>query len=173
MAGDAKDRYAMVEGRPVVFRLSNDTQGKLFIVSELIAAPTASGILAADIKSILIRTPDGEELRLDRDLEKWTAPDFSNARVPPRNVMELLRLLTETHPSEIAIQPYPRDLEVATITFLGYDRKPIDTVRIAKDPDSGRWILENGDNVLRLFRESMVQLNLTPLDFGLVSVIPD
>ena len=85
----------------------------------------------------------------------------------------MLYQLTELHPAEIAIQPYPHDLEVATITFLGYDRKPIDTVRIAKDPDSGRWILENGDDVLRLFSESMVHINLTPLDFGLVSVIPD
>ena len=87
--------------------------------------------------------------------------------------VELLRLLTETHPSEINIQPYPRDLEVATITFLGFDQKPIDTVRIAKDPDSERWILENGDDVLRFFKVSMVHINLTPLDFELVSVIPD
>ena len=86
----------------------------------------------------------------------------------------LLRLLTDTHPAEIAIQPYPHELEVATITFFGkYDKRPIDTVRIAKDPDSGLWILENGDDVLRFFKESMVHINLTPLDFGLVSAIPD
>lgn len=173
MAGDEKDRYAMIEGRPVVFRLSNNTQRKLFVKNELLVAPTASGKLASDIKSILIRTPDGEELRLDRDLEKWTAPAYNDARVPPRNVEELLRQLIELRPAEIVIQPYPRDLEVATITFLGYDQKPIDTVRIAKDPDSARWILENGDDVLRLFPESMVHFNLTPLDFGLVSAIPD
>jgi len=49
----------------------------------------------------------------------------------------------------IAIGPYPRSLQVATITFEGYDRMPMDTVRIAKQED-GQWILDNGENVLRL-----------------------
>ncbi len=173
MAGDEKDRYAMIEGRSVIFRLTYGTQAKLFVKNELLVAPTASGKLASDIKSILIRTSDGEELRLDRDLEKWTAPAYNDARVPLRKVQDLLRQLIELRPAEIVIQPYPRDLEIATITFLGYDQKPIDTVRLAKDPDSERWILENGDDVLRLFPESMMHFNLTPLDFGLVSVIPD
>jgi hypothetical protein len=55
----------------------------------------------------------------------------------------------ETKPLSVAIAPYPRDQEVATITLVGYDSVPLDTVRIALD-ESGQWILENGDNVLRL-----------------------
>jgi hypothetical protein len=40
-------------------------------------------------------------------------------------------------------------LQVATITFEGYDRIPMDAVRIAQQED-GSFILDNGENVLRL-----------------------
>ena len=50
----------------------------------------------------------------------------------------------------IAIGQYPHEQEVATVVFAGYDLSPIDSVRIAKTAD-GEWILENGDNVLRLY----------------------
>ena len=116
------------------------------------------------MKTLIIRSRQGE-LRLVRDLDQWRAPAFS-ADVPAESVNELLQQLTTLQASQLKIEDYPFELEVATITMRGFDNKPIDTVRIVREADSGRWALENGDNVLRIFPESL-QLLLTPSDFGL------
>jgi hypothetical protein len=81
-------------------------------------------------------------------------------------VEELLRQLTMLQGSAVEFREYPRDLEVATITLYGFDAKPIDTVRVAQEKDNGRWALENGDNVLRIFPPAL-KLSLTAEDFGL------
>ncbi|MCH8315606.1 MAG: hypothetical protein IIA64_06495 [Planctomycetes bacterium] len=110
------------------------------------------------------RTEQGE-LRLERDLDRWRAPAYS-VDVPADAVNELLNQLTSLQASEIEIRNYPYDSEVAQVTMIGFDAKAIDTVRIIREEDTGRWALENGDNVLRFFGVSL-QLRLTPSDFGL------
>ena len=92
----------------------------------------------------------------------------------PEAVDELLSALTEARAQQIELRPWPRELEVATITMLGFDARPLDTVRIAQlqgaagdsGGGSGGWILENGDNVLRI-HSAALSLPLTPEAFGL------
>ena len=55
---------------------------------------------------------------------------------------------------------------MATITLHGFDAMPMDTVRIARDPQTRKWAIENGDDVLRIFPETL-SLRLRPGDFGL------
>ena len=66
------------------------------------------------------------------------------------DVDALLTWVLDSIPPRVVIAQYPRDVEIATITLEGYDLLPLDSVRIARDPESGGLILENGDNVLRL-----------------------
>ena len=106
-----------------------------------------------------------------RDLDQWRAPAFA-VNVPAESVNELLQQLTTLRATEVIIKDYPYELEVATVTMRGFDNKPIDTVRIAREADTGRWALENGDNVLRIFPESL-HLLLTPSDFGLQPPLDD
>ena len=54
------------------------------------------------------------------------------------------------------MQAFPTEMAVANVTFLGWDGRPIDTVRIAREPEAGRWALENGDGVLRILPASTV-----------------
>ena len=61
----------------------------------------------------------------------------------------LLVWLLESKPPQVSIGEYPRSQELATVTLIGYDRLPLDTVRIAQSQEGG-LIVENGDNVLRL-----------------------
>ena len=161
------DRFAMVEGRPVVFKLSQRVGQILFRPPAALADHTASGVISADVRSLWIRGSQGE-LRLERDLERWFAPDHGGAEVPAGMVTELLEQLTNLRAPEVKIQPFPRELEVATITMHGFDARPIDTIRIAQDSQTGQWALENGDDVLRLFPASM-RLRLTPSDFGIAN----
>ena len=86
--------------------------------------------------------------------------------VPVAVVAALIGQLTEARAVEMRLDPYPHELELATVTFLGFDRRPIDTVRVARNPDTGRWLLDNGDGVLRVLPPAM-ELPLTPADYGL------
>ena len=45
----------------------------------------------------------------------------------------------------------PVDLEQALVILYGFDGQPLDTIRIIREPEGGRWALENGDDVLRIF----------------------
>ena len=160
----SEDRFGMIEGRPVVIQLSEAVLRELFRPPLSLISLTASGVIPADVKSLIIRGRQGE-LRLVRDLDQWRAPAFA-ADVPAESVNELLQQLTTLRASQLKIEDYPYELEVATITMRGFDNKPIDTVRIAREADTGRWVLENGDNVWRIFPESL-HLLLTASDFGL------
>ena len=68
----------------------------------------------------------------------------------------LLAILTETRAPDVVVQAFPAEMAVANVTFMGWDGRPIDTVRIAREPEGGRWALENGDGVLRILPASTV-----------------
>jgi hypothetical protein len=163
--GVSQDHYGMIEGRPVIVRVSANTLGAIFRQPQHLVDPTASGVIPADVKSLIIRTADSE-LELQRDLERWRAPKLNNVEVNAAFVQELLNQLTQLRAPAVDFREYPRDSEVATVTFYGFDSKALDTVRIAQEKTTQRWIMENGDNVLRFFQSS-VKLRLISKDFGL------
>ena len=74
----------------------------------------------------------------------------------PTRVQALLELLAVTRAVDLQVRDFPSSLEVATIVLHGFDGQPMDAVRIAREPDGGRWALENGDGVLRLLPSSTV-----------------
>lgn len=166
MGGSTNDRFAMIEPWPVVFRLTGETQGRLFPMPSNMTAPTASGVAPSDVKAVTIQTDDAE-LRLVRELDQWRAPEFSNVIINAKFVNDLLAQLFRLQPKKIELAEFPRELQIATVILIGYDRKPIDAVRIARD-EQDNWILENGDDVLRFFPSSL-NLPLLAEDFGLVT----
>ena len=66
MGVGAEDRFGMVEGRPVVVRLPEAVLLAFFRPVVSLIDPTASGVLAANVKSLVVRGPD-REVRLERD----------------------------------------------------------------------------------------------------------
>lgn len=165
VSAGSQDRFGLIEGRPVVVRIPASVLASLFRKPQSLAAATASGVVPADVKSLIIRKGK-DELRLERDLEKWRAVEHDGVEVPAGLVEELLGQLTSLQAIAVEFREYPRDLEVATITLYGFDAKPIDTVRIAQEKDNGRWALENGDNVLRIFPPGLKR-SLTAEEYGL------
>jgi hypothetical protein len=164
MGVGSEDRFGMVEGRPVVVRLPGPVLVAFFRPVVTLIDPTASGVLAANVKSLVVRGPEGE-VRLERDLERWVAPEHG-VEVNGEIVDTLLEQLTARRADRIDVLSYPRDLQVATITMNGFDARPLDTVRVARDPETGAWALDNGDGVLRIF-PGETPMPLTPADFGL------
>ena len=148
VSAGSQDRYVKLKNTPMVFRMSWKALSQLFPSPEIIAAPTGSGVSPYDVKRIRIATSTGETI-LRRELEAWVDETSGDRIEDQAKVRELLAWLLDLHPTSVAIGPYPRELQVATITFEGYDRMPMDTVRIAMQ-DNGDWILDNGEHVLRL-----------------------
>lgn len=148
VSAGSQNRYVKLKNTPMVFSMNWDALSQLFPTAELIASPTGSGVSPFDVKRIRIATKDNETI-LRRELETWVDETLGDKLVDVEQVRALLGWVLDAHPSSVAIGPYPRKLQVATVTFEGYDRLPMDTVRIAKQ-DDGHWILDNGENVLRL-----------------------
>ena len=169
MGVGAQDRFGMLEDRGVVIRLPEAVLRALFRQPRELVAATGSGVVPADVKSVRIDGPGGD-VTLVRDLERWSSPDHADRPVRGEVVEALLETLTQVHAPEVELKEFPRELQVATITLYGYDARPLDTVRVTREPahdgGPGRWALENGDNVLRIFSPSL-EMALTPEQFGL------
>jgi len=148
VSAGSQNRYVKLENTPMVFSMSWDALSQLFPSSEIIAAPTGSGVSPFDVKRIRIASKYSETL-IRRELETWVDETRGDKVIEQEDVRALLSWILESHPVSVAIGPYPRKLQIATITFEGYDRMPLDTVRVAQQED-GKWILDNGENVLRL-----------------------
>ena len=171
--GGTQDRFAMLEGRPTVFRLSGAAINGLFAEAAFIVDPTGSDARIEDIRSIRIDGPEGA-FTLARaasvGTDTWIAPDHDNVQVSASLIAQLVDQLTTLRASGVEFAEYPTNLNVATVTFFGNDRRAFDTVRIARDPATGNWALENGDSVLRILPPS-IEFRVTPRAFDLESVI--
>lgn len=173
VGGRTQDRYAMIEGIPSVIRVEAKVLAAILEDPIRLVDPRATGISSSSVKSIVIRSP-GQEIELERDLDRWIARSHKDAEVPADRVDALIELLTDIPGAEVAIlDEYPRDLEVGTITLLGYDQRPLDTVRVLRETpaDGSRWGLENGDSVIRI-HPTLLTVPLADRDWGLRSQEP-
>ena len=162
------DRYGLIDGAPTVIRLDGETQQVLVPSAATLIDATGSGVVREDIAGIEIQTA-GEALSIEREFDGWQAylgqdEPVEIARDP---VEHLMKQLTNSRAGEILLAPFPSALQHAIVILYGFDGSPIDTVRIALDPEGGNWALENGDDVLRIFPASF-ELPLTAADFGLL-----
>ncbi len=163
----SEDRFGMVEGRAAVVRLPEAVVAAFFPKAVRLVDPTPSGVQPADVKAIVIRHGDGE-LKLRRDLERWTAPDLG-ADADPVIVESLLEWLSTARAVDVEIVDMPL-YEVAgrSITLYGFDAMPMETIRFATSLPSERpgLALDNGDNVWRIFPED-TRIPMTREDFGI------
>ena len=164
--GPTQDYFGIIEGRPAIVRISGAVLAALFRQPADVAALTGSSVNPADVKSITIRSGE-QEVILERELEKWRARKPIDKDVNPLHAQELLEQLTQLRGTGVEfLEQYPRELERAIVTLHGYDGKALDTVRIIHEEQTGRWAMENGDNVLRVFPASL-KLRLSAADFEL------
>jgi hypothetical protein len=146
VSAGSQDRYVMLEGQPVVFSMKWDSLSGLFPVPEMFVDATGSGVSRFDVKRVFIRV-GGTEQVFTRELERWV--DANGVQTDNSKIDGMLTWVLDSKPPSVALGVYPRNDEVASVTLVGFDSSPLDTVRIALD-QSGQWILENGDNVLRI-----------------------
>lgn len=151
------DRYAMVGGSPTIIRIDEETQRVLVPSAATLVDATGTGAVREDVARVEIRTPEGStDFELRRDFDQWLLQEDGGETVVVETaaVERLLAQLTNARAGELAFTGYPADLEQAVVILHGFDDLPIDTVRIVRESDGGRWALENGDGVLRIFPTS-------------------
>ncbi len=161
------DRYAMVGGSPTVMRVDEETQQALVPAAASLIDGTGTGVVREDIALLEIRTGT-ENLSLRREFDGWVGflDEEEPTEVGREPVENLLGMLTSTPSTEIVLAEFPADMQHAIVILYGFDGSPLDTVRIAREPQSGSWALENGDDVLRVYPASF-GLELTSSDYGL------
>jgi hypothetical protein len=172
----SSDRFAIVEGRPAVVLLGEGVRAALLRPVVSLIDASGSGVRPEDVRSVEIRT-DAETFLLQRTLEGFVASRLGEggevvAEAPAiREVAEsLLGSLCLARAPEIAVQAFPHEIGVGVAILRGFDGAPLDAVRIAREPESGRYALENGDSVLRIFPASLAlplagrEHGLPPLD---------
>lgn len=160
-----RGRFAMIDGVPTVLRLDEPTLRGLLPAVATYIDPTGTGTDPADVRFLQIEGADGR-IRLERDLDRWrvSIDDGPPREVSGAKVDALLSVLTSTNSNEIQLLDFPTSLEVGTVVFHGFDGRPIDAIRIARESGDGRWALENGDGVLRLLPRT-TRIPLTRADW--------
>jgi hypothetical protein len=173
----AQDRFGMLDGTTSVVRLPAAVLAPMIPRLERLLDAVASGIRSRDIAEIEIalvaKAGDDPAVRLTlrREAEGWSAAlgrqgeaESVAGAIAAAAVEGLLKALTETRASAVEVAPFPTADLVATVSFIGFAREPLDTVRIARRAGDERTILENGDGVLRL--HGAIELPLTPQELG-------
>ena len=173
VGGRTQDRYVMVDGIPSVLRLESKAVASLLGDPINLVDSRASGVSRSGVKAILIRGSE-EDIRLERDLDRWIASSHDGVEVPRDRVDALLDLIVVAPAAEVAIvDSYPRELEAGSITLIGYDQRPLDTIRVLREtPEDGhRWGFENGDLVVRI-HSAAIMVPLRSDDWGLRTNLP-
>ncbi|MGA1223828.1 MAG: DUF4340 domain-containing protein [Phycisphaerales bacterium] len=174
----AQDRFGILDGTSTVVRLPAAVLAPMVPRVDRMIDAVATGVRARDVASIEIAPSDAPStvgasawISLRRETDGWTAGVAESREAEPRRgvvdaerVEGLLKSLTEARASAVELGELPSDSLVATVTLIGFAGEPLDTVRIARRASDGRFLLENGDRVLRVHGE--IDLPLTALDLG-------
>ncbi|MGA1399107.1 MAG: DUF4340 domain-containing protein [Phycisphaerales bacterium] len=166
------DRFAEVEGRPVVLLLAEGARATVLRPLTSLVDPTGTAVAASEIAAIEIRTAE-ETFRIRRELDGFVAERLDaggdvieSTPLDRARAEALLEKLTAARAPEISVSSFPQEMLAGLAILEGFGGRPLDAVRIARDPDTGRWALDNGDDVLRVFPPSF-EPRLRGADYGL------
>ena len=159
----AEERYARICGRPDVLELDAASTATFMPLPMSLVEATASGARMADVRELAVERNGMLSWSATRDGSGWRVRrgDAGDAQpVDAQPVDALLALLCEGRASDISLHPAPADLEVATVRLVGFDGRTVAAVRISREGDGGRWGMDDGSGVLRVWPASTV----VPLD---------
>lgn len=160
--------------RPPVVLLDQAALAALLPAPVALVDPRPCGHAPADIRTVRVRDREGRlRFQLDRSLEGWTLREASGAGeqgidgalapteaelevagpASPTAVQQLLERLTAARAPELALQPMPEALRVATIEVVP-TLGPSSIIRVARESEQGKWALDESDDVLRVFPPS-------------------
>jgi len=173
--------------RPPIVLLDQTSLAALMPSPAVFVDPRPCGLLPEDVRRVRIRDASGaQRVALERTLDGWRIVDGAEGPATPRDsgaaaapesspgavatrparesaVRDLLERLCVARAPELALQPMPPELVVATIELEPSIGGTV-TVRVAREGDQGKWALDESDDVLRVFPPSFA-LPLDARDF--------
>ena len=170
----AQDRFGMLDGTTTVVRLPAAVLAPIIPRVERLIDGVASGVRARDVAAIEIAAGP-RRMSLKRETDGWSAsvggqgapatdPGSKTGTADRERVDGLLKALTETRAASVELGQFPAAESIATVTFVGFAGEPLDTVRIARRAADSKFLLENGDGVLRV--HGAIELPLSPDELG-------
>ena len=159
----AEERYARIDGRPDVLELDAASTATFMPLPMALVEATAAGVRPADVRELVVEQDGRVAWSATRDGAGWRVTRGADGGAEPvdaRPVDALLALMCEGRASDISLHPAPAELTVATVRLLGFDGRALAAVRISREGDGGRWGMDDGSGVLRVWPASTV----VPLD---------
>ena len=154
-----EERYARIAGRPDVLELDAASAATFMPLPMALVEATASGARAADVREVVVERDGQVAWSASRDGAGWRVrrgPAGDAEPVDASPVESLLTLMCEGRASDISLHPAPAELAVGTVRLVGFDGRAIAAVRISREPDGGRWGMDDGSGVLRVWPASTV-----------------
>jgi hypothetical protein len=165
----AEERYARIAGRPDVLELDAASAATFMPLPMALVEATATGVRPADVREVVVERDGQVAWTAARDASAWRArrgADGDPQAVDAREVDQLLTLLCEGRASDISLHPAPAELSVATVMLLGFDGRTLAAVRISREANDGRWGMDDGSGVLRVWPSSAIVPIDAPLPRG-------
>jgi hypothetical protein len=153
----APERFGRVDGRPVVLQVGAKALAALLPPPAFFVDPRGSDALPADVRVVAFAPAPGTSVRpfeLERARDAWVLRAGGGDAVPASGeaVRRLLAQLTEARAGAVAFNALPADLLLGVFTLRGEGGRELARIRVARE-QGGRWALDNGEDVLRVFPE--------------------
>ena len=150
----AEERYARISGRPDVLELDAASTATFMPLPMALVEATATGVRAPDVREVVVEQDGRVSWSAVRDGSAWRVrrgADGEPGPVDARPVDALLALLCEGRASDISLHPAPAELTVAMVRLIGFDGRTLASVRISREAEGGRWGMDDGSGVLRVW----------------------
>lgn len=166
-----EERYARIAGRPDVLEIDAASAATFMPLPMALVEATATGVRTADVREIAVEQDGQVTWSAARDGAGWRVRGAAGGEPEPvdsRPVESLLTLLCDGRASDISLHPAPPELTVGTVALLGFDGRTLASVRISRERDGGRWGMDDGSGVLRVWPSSTeVPLEAPPSRAGI------
>lgn len=162
----AQERFARLASRPdAILELDETAVAAAVPPTLLMIDPTATGQRAEDVRTIRFEPIAGTAFKIERIGSDWKITDEKGARSAMASTVDrLLRSLCESRASEIMLRPAPSDLMIGRIVLETFDGREIAAIAVSRERDGGRFGVDDGSGVLRVFAASL-DLQFDPTAF--------
>lgn len=163
VAQGAAERFLRVDGRPAALQVGAKALLTLLPPPAFFVDPRGTDVVPADVRRIVYTPAPGTTLRefsLDRVRDSWTVseggPTAPGAAANAESVRRLLTQLAETRAPEVSFSEIPAELRMGQFTLYGEQGAKLAVIRVAREATegTGKWALDNEENVLRVFPQN-------------------
>ena len=153
----ATERFARLSNQPeAIMEIDGTAVAAAIPPTLLMIDPTATGQRPEDVRAIRLEPAVGEALRFERVGSDWKLSSASGAHATTSaKVNGLLGKLCDSRASEITLSAAPADLIVGRIVLESFDDREISAVNVSRERNDGRFGVDDGSGVLRIFAPSL------------------